>query len=116
MAENSRGRRLSELLQRELSQLLQRQIRNPDLGLVTVTKVMATSDLYSAKVYVTFLNEQISTKHCIEALNKLVPYLRGLLAANVNLRVTPQLKFHFDETLARGNHLLGLINESTAKN
>ena len=113
MAENSRGRRLSELLQRELSQILQRSIGNQDLGLVTITKVVATSDMRNAKVYVTFLNEQLSTKNCIETLNNLVPYLRGLLASSINLRVTPRLAFYFDETLAHGNRLLGLINEQT---
>lgn len=112
-ATTDRARRLGELLQRELSQLLQRELNDKSLGMVTVTRVVATPDLRHAKIYVTFLNEQEAITECVALLNDRVPFLRSLLAGGLNLRMTPNLKFYHDESLSRANRMLDLLDEQS---
>ena len=109
---HDRSRSLGELLKRELSRIIQREVSDKHIGMVTVTTVKASPDLRNAKIYVTFINETQSTAACVETLNQLVPFIRTHLAHDVNLRVTPQLKFYFDETLSRANRVLDMMNQT----
>lgn len=110
----SRTQRIADQLQRELAQLIQFEIKDPRMGMVTVSYVKVSKDLGYADVYITVLplngkDEAEAIVDSLKVLNSAAGFLRGELSRGVKLRVMPQLRFHFDETIERGRHLHHLI-------
>ncbi|MDD7805234.1 MAG: 30S ribosome-binding factor RbfA [Endozoicomonas sp. (ex Botrylloides leachii)] len=112
--EYSRAQRVGEQIQKELAQIIQLQMKDPRLGLVTVSAVNISRDLSFADVYVSFLgvDRQEVIDESIEVLNCAAGFLRSELARNVKLRITPKLRFFFDNSLRRGQHLSSLIERA----
>lgn len=108
----SRTRRVGEQMQRELALLIQTEIKDPRLGMVTVSGVDVTRDLSIAKVYVTVLNEQQDVKSVLNILNKAAGFLRHELGRRLTIRSVPTLKFLFDESVTRGAELSKLIDDA----
>ena len=110
--EFTRAERVSDAIQQEVSILISDSIRDPRVGLVSVTDVEVSRDLAYAKVFVTFVGEKSEkeTDEAIGALNGAAGYLRKLLASSIKMRKTPHLAFLFDESGRRGQHLTALID------
>lgn len=116
----SRTSRLGEQIQREVAQMIQFEMKNPKLGMVTLNSVKVAKDLGYADIYFTVMGAKGETDAEIRAntskiLNEAAGYLRSQLARILTTRVTPQLRFHYDETLERGHHLTGLIKQARAE-
>ncbi len=113
---SSRNDKIVDLLKKELALLIQTEIRDPRVGMVSVTGAKVSRDLAHADVYVTFLgkNSADEIEESLKALNSAAGYLRSLLAKNINLRSTPKLRFIFDDSSIRGNYLSRLIDEAVA--
>jgi len=113
---SNRVDKVSDLLKREIALLIQIEIRDPRVGMASVTSVRVSKDLAHAAVFVTLLGKSTmeEANDSIEALNKAAGFLRSMLAKEINLRTIPKLKFIFDDTLARGQYLTGLIDEALA--
>ena len=98
--EFSRTQRVSQQLQKEIALILQREIKDPRIGMVTVSGVEVSRDLAYAKVFVTFLTMGEQTPQGgLEALQEATGYIRSLLGKAIRLRVTPEITFFFDESL-----------------
>lgn len=113
--EHQRTLRIGDLIQRELAVLLQQEARDPILKLVTVTHVKVAPDLSFAKVFITQLNDEQPVEQTLKRLNKLKKFLRFRLAHTLQLRVTPQLHFVHDASIAQGNRLASLIDKAVAE-
>lgn len=109
----SRLDRIADMLKRELSILIQNEINDPRVGMVSVTDVKVSRDLMHAKVYVSVLQPEEKIPSAIKALNHAANYLRYQLAQRVELRVMPELRFYYDDSLIRGNRIANLIDEVT---
>ena len=109
--------KICDLLQRELAVLIQSEIRDPRVGMVSITAVKVSRDLAYADVYVTILGKsgETETELGVAALNRASGFLRSMLAKNINLRTTPKLKFIYDDSIARGQYLSGLIDEAITR-
>ncbi len=110
----SRTQRIADQVQKELAQLIQREIKDPRLGMVTISYVKVAKDLGYADVYVTVLplggkDHDEAITESLKVLNQAAGFLRGQLARLVKLRVMPQLRFHFDASVDRGRRLNDLI-------
>ena len=114
--EYSRTERIGDQMQRELAQLIQREVKDPRLGLITVTAVNVARDLAHAKVFVTVMSKDTAeeTAKSIEILNNASGYLRSLLGKAMKLRVIPQLNFLYDESIIRGSTMSALIDKAVA--
>lgn len=112
--EYGRVERLAELIQREIAQLLIQEIRDPRLSLLTVTSVTVSKDMAHAKIFVTQHKDKQDIPETIKLLNKAVGHLRHCLAKTLKLRITPQLRFHYDESLDKSIHLSKLIDMAVA--
>lgn len=115
--EYSRTQRIADQMQRELAKLIQFQIKDPRMGMVTVSYIKVAKDLGYADVYVTVLplngkSEEEATKASLSILNQAAGFLRGEIARSIKLRVVPQLRFHFDGTVERGRSLHSLIEKA----
>lgn len=115
--EYSRTQRVGDQMQRELAQLIQREVRDPRLGMVTVTAVDVSRDLAHAKVFFTLLGKDSAEDIALnlEILKDSSGYLRMLLGKSMKLRSIPQLHFHYDESVRRGVHLSSLIEQAVAE-
>lgn len=114
--EFTRARRVGEQLQRELAVLIPQEVKDPRLGIITVSAVKVSNDLSHARIYVTVLGkEREEAAESVEILNGAAPFLRQLLFRGMKLRIMPQLHFIHDDTLIEGNRLVALIERSVAE-
>jgi ribosome-binding factor A len=116
--EFTRSERVSDAVQRELASLIRQNVRDPRVGMVSVTDVTVTRDLAIAKVYVAFVGDRTpeQIKDGLDALNGASGYLRKLLSSSIALRATPKLNFFYDETGQRSQHLDALIDLAISSN
>ncbi len=113
--EYSRRERVSDYLQRELALLVQRELRDPRLGMVSVTAVDVSRDLAHARVFVTLLgcDSEADAKPALDVLNGAGGFLRSSLARSAPMRTVPRLRFVFDSSVGRGRDLEALIDRAT---
>lgn len=107
-----RSRRVAQQIQRALSDLIRREIRDPRLGMVTLTEVRVSSDLSYATVYYSVLNAKPEEAH--EVLISAADILRGPLGRALQLRHAPELRFVPDELIESGARLSALINKAVS--
>lgn len=113
--EFSRTRRVGQQIQREIALILQREVKDPRIGMVTVSDVEVSRDLNYAKIYVTFLqleNDAERIKEGLQGLTEAAGYIRSLLGSAMRLRVVPELRFYYDQTLVEGMRLSNLVTNS----
>lgn len=115
--EYSRTQRIADQMQRELAVLIQREMRDPRIGMITLTAVEVSRDLAHAKVFITLMGdageEEIEVN--LAALKDAGGFLRVQLGRAMKLRSIPQLHFHYDESVRRGVHLSALIDRAVAE-
>ncbi|MGJ7461395.1 30S ribosome-binding factor RbfA [Halomonas sp. MA07-2] len=116
MREFKRTDRVADQLQKELAVLIQREVKDPRLGMVTVSGVEVSRDLGYADVHVTLLGEDTPEriKENLKVLKQAAGFLRGQVAKRIKLRHVPELRFHYDESVVRGQRLSSLIQEAVA--
>jgi len=111
----SRLRRVSEQIRRELAELIQLELKDPRIGLVTLTDVEVTPDYSHAKIYFTLLGNVENISHAQDALAHASGFLRSQLAKRMDIRQTPQLHFIYDTSVERGVTLSKLIDNAVAE-
>ena len=104
-----RPQKLGDLIQRELSELLQRELRDPRVGMITITGVDVSPDFSHAKVFFTVLEKQ-RLDDAREGLRRAAGFLRSQLARRIKLYTTTELRFEYDESVERGDRLSRLID------
>lgn len=109
--EFSRGRRIADLIQRELSGLLRTEVQDPRIGMVTINEVKVSRDLAFADVYVTMLGQD-DHDAAIVALENAAGFLRSQLAKVLKTRVTPRLRFHYDDSIENGARISRAISDA----
>ncbi len=116
MREFKRTDRVADQLQKELAVLIQREIKDPRLGMVTVSGVEVSRDLGYADVHVTLLGEDTpeQIKENLKVLKQAAGFLRSQIAKRIKLRHVPELRFHYDESVVRGQRLSSLIQDAVA--
>jgi ribosome-binding factor A len=111
--EFSRTRRIAEQMQRELAQLIQQDVRDPRLGMTTISGVEVSKDLSYAKVFVSVLGAEPA--QAVKVLQKVSGHLRYELGRRMVMRVVPELRFVHDDTSERGARLSALIDDAVGK-
>ncbi|HEU5210240.1 MAG TPA: 30S ribosome-binding factor RbfA [Longimicrobiales bacterium] len=111
MAGRRRVERLNEQFRRELMDILQNQVRDPRVGLVTVTHVEVSPDLYHARVYVTAI-DPTARESTLEGLDVAEPFIRGEIGRRLHIRRAPELHFTWDDTLAHAQRIEKLLGEA----
>jgi len=106
-----RSRRVADLVREVVSDAILHQLRDPRIGVVTVTEVRVSSDLKYARVYVSRLGDADAREASVEALNHAAPFLRRAVGRKIRLKYLPQLTFVADTTLDQSERLEGLLQE-----
>lgn len=107
---SKRNRQVADLIRREVALLIKATISDPRLTQMMITAVDLSPDLKNARVYYT-LPDQVNHEEVAIALKKASGFVRHELATRIALRYIPQISFCYDDSIARAQHLLSLINE-----
>jgi len=112
--EYARTQRVADYLQRELAALIQHEVRDPRVGMVSITGVDVSRDMGHARVYYTSMdaNSAEEASESTEALNRAAGFLRSQLSRDSSMRMVPQLRFYFDASVGRGRELEDLIRKA----
>ena len=103
--------RVNSLIRQELSELLQQQVKDPRLvNFIAVTEVITSPDFKFAKVFVSQLSDDDEKRKVLKGLESASGFFRRELARRLKLRYTPELSFHWDDSIERGDRLLRLID------
>lgn len=110
--EFERTRRVAEQIQRELAVLIQQELKDPRLGMITISAVQVSKDMSTAKVFITVFNEAQDRANTLEALQHATGFLQHELGRSLRLRTIPKLRFIYDESIVRGAELSALIDKA----
>lgn len=111
MPKDFRMRRIADLIRTTLAEILLQEAEDERFHDVNITWVTVSRDLSHAKIYVSFLTDQDS-KERVAMLNGAAKYLRYQLAKEIELRVTPALRFYYDDSNVRGQRIMTLLNKA----
>lgn len=106
-----RTEKVAEEIKHRITDVLSKDIAELQLGLVTVTKVIVSSDLKNAKIFVSFLGNKTPVEKCLDKINYRKKQIRMHLGARIHLKVTPELQFYHDDTMEYADHIEKLIKE-----
>jgi ribosome-binding factor A len=115
MAKNpSRLGRIGDQIQKDLAELIRTEVKDPRVGMITLTGVEISSDHHHAKVFFTTLGGSESVAKAQSGLLHASGFLRSQLAKGLKLRIVPELHFIYDESVERGVRLSRLIDDAIA--
>ena len=117
MRKNSiKNTRINGEVQKELSTLIRGEIKDPRIHPMTsVTAVEVAPDLKTCRAYISVLGSGEAKKATMDGLNSAEGYIRRLLAKNLNLRNTPEIRFILDEAIEYGVNMSKLIDDVARK-
>ena len=111
----ARGQRVADQIQRDLAEILSLELKDPRVGMITITEVQVTPDYAHAKVFYTLFNDdQEAVKNAEIGLRKAAGFLRGQLGRRLSIHATPELHFVHDTSTSRGIELSKLIDQANA--
>ena len=110
--EYPRARRVEEQLKRLLSELVRREVKDPRVGLITITSAEVSRDLTHATVFFTPFAGTGDAGAALEALQHAAGFLRHQVRNQMRLRVAPELVFRIDDSVERGARLSALIHDA----
>jgi ribosome-binding factor A len=106
----NRPQQLGELIRAEMSDLIRMEVRDPRVGMVSLTEVEVSPDLKYAHIYFSRLGSDDEREASLKALQHATPYLRRLLAQRLTIRSVPEIDFRLDGSMAHAERVLQLLN------
>ena len=110
-----RSRRIADQVQRELSEIIRLELKDPRVGMITITDVDVSPDNKNARVYFTVLGDKSRIENAASGLQHAAGFLRSCLAQRMEVRSVPQLQFRHDASVERGMRLSQLIDAAVAE-
>ena len=108
----NRSFKVADQIQRDLTELIARELKDPRVGMVTISAVEVTPDYAHAKVFFSLLKGD--SKECEEGLNQAAGFLRAGLFKRLHIHTVPTLHFQFDRTTERAADMNALIAQAVA--
>lgn len=109
--ESARTHRVGELIKEELSEIIQREVKDPRVGLMTITGVDVSPDLRHAIVFVSVLGSKKDKEGTLKGLQSSSGFLRKELAKRIRLKYFPDLKFEIDPSIEAGMKIDKIIRK-----
>ncbi len=110
-----RGQRVADQIQKDLAELIAMELKDPRVGMITITEVQLTPDYAHARVYFTTLvDDPAAIDNTLAGLKKSAGYLRNQLGRRLTIHTLPELHFFYDNSTTRGMALSRLIDEANA--
>lgn len=107
-----RNERVRKTLMKEIADILQREIRDPRIsGIVSIMDVEVSHDNSYAKIYYSVFGDEEQKEKTIEALKQNTPKIRYEVGKRIRLRLTPELRFIYDDSITRGAKIHEIIEK-----
>ena len=111
MQASRRTERINVLLRRYISEIISRDMKDPRLAsLITIVNVTVSKDIRHARVFTSVMGDSNESAQTVETLNSASGFIRQNLMPKLHTKNVPHLKFVLDDSIQRGNHLLGKID------
>jgi ribosome-binding factor A len=110
----ARRDRIAEQVRRELAELIRAEVKDPRIGMISITGVEVSADYAHARVFFSSMSGREHVDSALAGLQRAAGFLRRELGRRITLHNTPQLRFIFDESLERGADLSRLIHEAVS--
>jgi ribosome-binding factor A len=108
---SGRMRRVNEVVREVVSGAIATDLQDPRIGFVTVIAVETSPDLRSARVFVSVLGDDEEREATLAGLRSSHGLLQSAIAAELRLKRTPTLSFHYDDSVERGVRITRLLEE-----
>jgi ribosome-binding factor A len=102
-------RRINEMLKEVVGTAIAGDLNDPRIGFVTVTSVETSSDLRSARVYVSVLGSPEEREATLAGLGSSHGVIQARIASETRMKRTPTLTFHYDDTIEKGMRISKLL-------
>jgi ribosome-binding factor A len=112
MPQFRRTERINEQLRQEISLMLRGEVRDPRVGLATITEVETSPELDHAKVYFTAHGDEDQKGEVLSGLRSAAPFIRGQLGKRLHMRRIPELHFEIDRKLENAMRIESLLREA----
>ena len=100
--------RLNNMFVEEISKIIHDEVKDKDVGFVTITDARITNDLSFAKIYFTTLDD--NREKVLNSLNKASGFIRSLLCERVKIRKMPEIHFVYDDSIEYGKKIEDIID------
>jgi len=109
--QNRRSERVGEMIRSQISTLIIRGLRDPRIGLTTVTGVKMSPDLKQARVFVSVLGNEEDRQRSLQGLNSAAAHIRHQIGLELRLKNTPELTFVYDSSIEYGARIEELLQQ-----
>ena len=92
--------------------VIRSEVRDPRVGLATITAVESSPELDHARVYITTLGDDEEKEQVVSGLQSAAPFIRGLLSRRLHMRRVPELHFQYDRMLDEATRIEQLLREA----
>lgn len=106
-----RHTRVAEEIKREVSMIIAQEVKDPRLGMLSITDVQVSRDLSFAKIYFSILGDEKERELTLAGLNRATGFIRTELAKRIRVRHTPEISFHYDPSLEQGARINALLKD-----
>lgn len=104
--------RIAEAIQALVAELLLREIKDPRIGLVTITGATVSPDLRHARVFFSAFGDDAQRNQALRGLTSAAGFIRGQVARRLQLRVAPQIAFELDKSFEHAEQVARLLKEA----
>lgn len=111
MAKSYRIERINETLREVLSELILNEIKDPRIGLVTITAVRVANDLSTAKVHFSVMGDEAVREETKKGLGSARAFMRKAIGAELKIRSAPELVFVYDDSLDKAMRIEEALRE-----
>lgn len=105
-----RQERIAQLILKEVSEMVQFQIKDSEIGFVTLSDVRLSNDYSYCKLFVSFMDKSIPEAIQLNALNGYAKQIRGVLGKKLMIRKIPQIEFAIDPSFETGQRIDSIID------
>jgi ribosome-binding factor A len=112
--EGKRSEKIADLVRKEVAEMLVKTVKDPRIGLITITRVTVTEDCRSARIHYSVSGSDEERARSMKGLESARGYIRRELARRINLRYTPEISFEFDPSIEYAIHI-GEVLQSLQK-
>ena len=109
--EFTRSDRVSHLIKRVVAEMLTKEVKDPRIGMITITDVTVSKDLRHAHIYYTMFGSEKERNDSAIGLKKATKFIQGELGRRVQLRYTPIIDFRYDESFEYGTKIDRILHE-----
>jgi len=97
--------RVAYLLKKEIAEMLTKEVKDPRIGMVTITGANVSRDLRHAHIYYSVVGNEKEIRDSAIGLKQATKFIQRQLGRRIRLRYTPIIEFQFDHSLEYGSHI-----------